>query len=133
MQCKRHVVSWHLQNLIFFGSAIGFRTKSNCALIRRFCKLFASLVATSTFFWILFSVNYLENHLKFYWQIFQWITLKIIWTFTNIFVGRNVNIVSLNKSNATSRFIFTFEWWFININLGSHLHDHVVLGKISVY
>ena len=61
-QRKRHVLSWQSN---FFGGAFGFGTTSNCAVIRRFCRLFACLVGSTVFFvlnvfvlWIIVKIIY---------------------------------------------------------------------------
>ena len=62
-QRKRHVLSWQSN---FFGGAFGFGTTSNCAVIRRFYRLFACLVGSTVFFVLNVFV--------------QWIIVKIIYT-----------------------------------------------------
>ena len=62
-QRKRHVLSWQSN---FFGGAFGFGTTSNCAVIRRFCRLFPCLVGSTVFFVLNVFV--------------QWIIVKIIYT-----------------------------------------------------
>ena len=96
-QRKRHVLSWQSN---FFGGAFGFGTTSNCAVIRRFCRLFACLVGSTVFFCLecFCSVNYCENHL------YCWIVIK------NTFVIRIVKIASRNKINIACQFSLTFEW-----------------------